>query len=90
MSTGKTSARMLSDIQKDPSASYFLKDMAYEAERRDPVDVIADCEMLIGIMKRAMLEAREVSEPKVFDPHEPKDETCAMESWEVNPHLYGQ
>ena len=54
---GKTYFQMLSSIEKDPSASYFLKDMAYEAERRDPVDVNADCETLISIMKQSVKES---------------------------------
>jgi hypothetical protein len=88
---GKTYFQMLSSIEKDPSASYFLKDMAYEAERRDPVDVIRDCETLIALMQQSMLEAREEQCERVAsDPHEPRDCTYAMEGQEINPHLYGQ
>ena len=38
-------------IELDPSASYFIKDMLDEADRRDAVDVINDCEEIIRIMK---------------------------------------
>jgi hypothetical protein len=43
-------------IDLDPSASYFIKDMMYEADRRDAVDVINDCEEIIRIMKVRMAE----------------------------------
>jgi hypothetical protein len=41
-------------IEADPSASYFIKDMLYEADRRDAVDVINDCETIIRVMKARM------------------------------------
>lgn len=43
-------------IELDPSASYFIKDMMFEADRRDAVDVIKDCEEIIRIMKVRIAE----------------------------------
>lgn len=54
MNNEKPYETMKSLIEKDPSASYFLKDMLFEADRRDPVDVIADCETLILVMKQSI------------------------------------
>lgn len=54
----KTYQEMKAGIEKDPAASYFLKDMLFEADRRDPVDVISDCEVLIKLMHLAMQDAR--------------------------------
>ena len=57
MNNEKPYETMKSLIEKDPTASYFLKDMLFEADRRDPVDVIADCETLISIMKQSVKES---------------------------------
>lgn len=58
MNEAKTYQEMKAWVEKDPAASYFLKDMLFEADRRDPVDVIVDCKVLIRLMEQAIRDAR--------------------------------
>jgi len=57
MSKSATYQEMKAWVEKDPAASYFLKDMLFEADRRDPVDVIIDCKQIILLMEQAIRDA---------------------------------
>jgi len=55
-----TYEQMKAMVEKDPAQSYFVKDMLYEADRRDPVNVIVDCKVLIRLMEQRIRDNTQV------------------------------
>lgn len=61
----KTYKEMKKQVENDPSQSYFVKDMLYEADNRDPIDVIADCKVLIRLMEQRVKDNASMSPAQV-------------------------